>query len=117
LDNNKTEKAAISKLRPKNRLPVNLRSGRILAGLFILKTVSGVAVPKSIRDELRFLFIVASDRFSLYPMCAGSRFYRQGCAENEKLLFRGIYGLGKIVSYTVIGGIFGWLGSIIAFTR
>ena len=124
MDNNKPEKDGNFKaMRPKNRITGLIFGlvGILVLGYFILKTVSGVAVPEINQGmSYGFLFIVGLlTGFHCIAMCGGFviGFTARDAQENEKAtLSPVIYGLGKIVSYTVIGGIFGWLGSIIAFT-
>jgi sulfite exporter TauE/SafE len=90
-------------------------------GYFILRTVKGVAVPEISQGmSYGLLFIVGLlTGFHCVAMCGGFviGLTAKDAQENEKItLSPFIYGLGKIVSYTVIGAIFGWLGSIVAFT-
>ena len=110
-------------MRPKNRITGLIFGlvGILVLGYFILKTVSGVAVPEINQGmSYGFLFIVGLlTGFHCIAMCGGFviGFTARDAQESQKtILSPVIYGLGKIVSYTVIGGIFGWLGSIIAFT-
>ena len=124
MDNNKPEKDGNFKvMRPKNRITGLIFGlvGIMVLGYFILKTVSGAAVPEINQGmSYGFLFIVGLlTGFHCIAMCGGFviGFTARDAQENEKAtLSPVIYGLGKIVSYTVIGGIFGWLGAIIAFT-
>jgi sulfite exporter TauE/SafE len=124
LDNNKPEKDGNFKaIRPINRITGLIFGlvGLLVLGYFILKTVSGVAVPEINQGmSYGFLFIVGLlTGFHCIAMCGGFviGFTARDAQESQKTtLSPVIYGLGKIVSYTVIGGIFGWLGSIIAFT-
>jgi sulfite exporter TauE/SafE len=124
LDNNKPEKDGNFKaMRPKNRITGLIFGlvGIMVLGYFILKTVSGAAVPEINQGmSYGFLFIVGLlTGFHCIAMCGGFviGFTARDAQESQKTtLSPVIYGLGKIVSYTVIGGIFGWLGSIIAFT-
>ena len=124
MDNNKPEKDGNFKaIRPINRITGLIFGlvGLLVLGYFILKTVSGVAVPEINQGmSYGFLFIVGLlTGFHCIAMCGGFviGFTARDAQESQKTtLSPVIYGLGKIVSYTVIGGIFGWLGSIIAFT-
>ena len=92
-----------------------------MLGYFILRTVRGVAVPEISQGmSYGLLFIVGLlTGFHCVAMCGGFviGLTAKDAQENEKTtLSPFIYGLGKIVSYTAIGAIFGWLGSIVAFT-
>jgi sulfite exporter TauE/SafE len=95
--------------------------GILVLGYFILKTVKGVAVPE-INQGMSYglLFIVGLlTGFHCIAMCGAFviGLTVKGPQENKKIsLSPLLYGFGKVVSYTVIGAIFGWIGSLIAFT-
>ncbi len=95
--------------------------GVLVLGYFILKTLKGVAVP-DINQGMSYglLFIVGLlTGFHCIAMCGGFviGFTAKGTQENGKTYQAPLlYGVGKLVSYSVIGAIFGCIGSIIAFT-
>lgn len=95
--------------------------GVLVLGYFILKTVKGIEVPQ-INQGMSYglLFIVGLlTGFHCIGMCGGFviGFATKGTQENEKTFQSPLlYGLGKVVSYTIIGALFGWIGSLIAFT-
>ncbi len=95
--------------------------GVIVLGYFILKALNGVAVP-DISQGMSYglLFIVGLlTGFHCIAMCGGFVIgVTAGGAREKGNIWRAplLYGAGKLVSYTVIGAVFGAVGSLIAFT-
>ncbi len=95
--------------------------GIIVLTYFLLKTIKGIAVPQ-INQGMSYglLFIVGLlTGFHCIAMCGGFVIgitAEQTPEKSKTFQSPWLYGVGKIVSYTIIGAIFGWIGSIIAFT-
>ncbi|MFH1456218.1 MAG: sulfite exporter TauE/SafE family protein [archaeon] len=95
--------------------------GIIVAGYFILHFIEGINLPEiSANMGYGLLFVVGLlTGFHCVSMCGGfvvsytAKHAQEGTKSHKSHL---MYGAGKIVSYTVIGAMFGLLGSIIAFT-
>ncbi len=95
--------------------------GIMVVGYFIFKLANGVALPE-ISQNMGYglLFLVGLlTGFHCVSMCGGfvvsyTAKHAQEGTKSYKSHF--MYGLGKVISYTVIGAAFGFLGSIIAFT-
>ena len=118
-----------SKKNSKSALWRNARISGLIFGIigvliltyFILKTIKGIAVP-DINQGMSYglLFIVGLlTGFHCIAMCGGFiiGFTAKGTQENKKTYQAPLlYGAGKLVSYTVIGAVFGWIGALIAFT-
>ena len=95
--------------------------GILIAGYFLFNFVEGIQMP-SISQNMGYglLFVVGLlTGFHCISMCGGfvvsytAKDAQEGRKSHKSHL---MYGLGKLVSYTVIGAAFGLLGSIIAFT-
>ncbi|PIN87303.1 hypothetical protein COV19_00265 [Candidatus Woesearchaeota archaeon CG10_big_fil_rev_8_21_14_0_10_44_13] len=95
--------------------------GLFIAGYFILKLVEGINLPE-ISQNMGYglLFVVGLlTGFHCVAMCGGFvvSYTAKDAKEGRKPhMSHFMYGLGKVISYTVIGALFGLLGSIIAFT-
>lgn len=99
-------------------------AGMITAGYFLF-TLSGTIGPSQIGRSLGYgsyglLFVVGLlTGFHCLGMCGGfvvsytTKGIGKGSASHRSHL---MYGLGKMISYTVIGAGFGLLGSVVAFT-
>lgn len=95
--------------------------GIIVAGYFILHFIEGINLPEiSVNMGYGLLFVVGLlTGFHCVSMCGGFvvSYTAKNAQENVKSHKSHLmYGTGKIISYTVIGAMFGLLGSIIAFT-
>ncbi|MAG08460.1 hypothetical protein CMO89_03230 [Candidatus Woesearchaeota archaeon] len=95
--------------------------GFLVAGYFILRLVDGINLPQ-ISQNMGYglLFIVGLlTGFHCISMCGGfvvsytAKNAQEGKSSHKSHL---MYGIGKTLSYTLIGAIFGLIGSIIAFT-
>ena len=95
--------------------------GIILIGYFLLQMADGINMPQ-ISQNMGYglLFIVGLlTGFHCVSMCGGFVVsYTTKHAQEGKNTHKAhmMYGLGKTLSYTIIGAIFGLVGSIIAFT-
>lgn len=95
--------------------------GILVAGYFIFRFADGVALPQ-ISQNMGYglLFVVGLlTGFHCVSMCGGFVIsYTAKDAQEGKKSYKShfMYGLGKIISYTLIGAAFGLLGSIIVFT-
>jgi sulfite exporter TauE/SafE/copper chaperone CopZ len=95
--------------------------GLLVIGYFVLKFADGFALPE-ISQNMGYglLFVVGIlTGFHCVSMCGGfvvsyTAKHAQEGTKAHKSHF--MYGLGKTVSYTVIGATFGLIGSIITFT-
>ena len=95
--------------------------GILILGYFGFQFVEGIQLPEiSINMGYGLLFLVGLlTGFHCVSMCGGfvvsyTAKHAQEGTKSYKSHFK--YGLGKTISYTVIGAAFGLLGSIIAFT-
>ena len=95
--------------------------GLLVGGYFIFRIAEGIAIP-TISQNMGYglLFIVGLlTGFHCISMCGGfvvsytARAAQEGRSPYKSHL---MYGVGKVISYTVIGAAFGLLGSIITFT-
>ncbi len=95
--------------------------GILVLGYFLFNFVEGIQLP-SISQNMGYglLFVVGLlTGFHCISMCGGfvvsytAKHAQEGKKAHKAHL---MYGLGKTVSYTIIGAMFGLLGSIIAFT-
>ncbi|MBU2634062.1 MAG: sulfite exporter TauE/SafE family protein [Nanoarchaeota archaeon] len=95
--------------------------GIIVIAYFVFRFVDGISFPQ-ISQNMGYglLFLVGLlTGFHCISMCGGfvvsytTKNAQDGVKSHKSHL---MYGLGKIISYTVIGAIFGLIGSIIAFT-
>ena len=94
--------------------------GIVLLGYFILK-LTGYEVPTLTEHMSLGLLFVAGllTGFHCVGMCGGFVVsYTTNAAQKKSSIHKshGMYALGKTLSYTIIGAIFGLIGSIIAFT-
>ncbi|HLC96176.1 MAG TPA: sulfite exporter TauE/SafE family protein [Candidatus Nanoarchaeia archaeon] len=95
--------------------------GLLIIGFFILRFMNGIAIPEISKNMgYGLLFVVGLlTGFHCIGMCGGfvvgytAKDAQEGRKSHKSHL---LYGLGKTVSYTVIGALFGLVGSIIAFT-
>ncbi|MBR9691589.1 hypothetical protein GOV06_02285 [Candidatus Woesearchaeota archaeon] len=95
--------------------------GILVAGYFIFRMADGIALPEiSANMGYGLLFLVGLlTGFHCVSMCGGfvvsytAKAAEQGRKSHKSHL---MYGVGKTLSYTIIGAGFGLLGSIIAFT-
>jgi sulfite exporter TauE/SafE/copper chaperone CopZ len=95
--------------------------GAILIAYFALRLADGISLPQiSTGMSYGLLFLVGLlTGFHCIAMCGGfvvsytAKDAQEGRKSHKSHL---IYGLGKTISYTIIGAIFGLIGSIIAFT-
>lgn len=95
--------------------------GIIITGYFILQFFDTIQLPEIGRNmTYGLLFMVGLlTGFHCVSMCGGFvvSYTTKGIKEGKKPHQMHLsYGIGKIVSYTVIGGAFGFLGSVVAFT-
>jgi sulfite exporter TauE/SafE/copper chaperone CopZ len=95
--------------------------GMLVVGYFLIQFIEKINMPQiSPNMGYGLLFIVGIlTGFHCISMCGG--FVLSYTAKNAKQNKKShtshlMYGLGKIASYTIIGAIFGLIGSIIAFT-
>ncbi len=95
--------------------------GILVIGYFIFRLADGIALPEISQNmSYGLLFIVGLlTGFHCVSMCGGfvvsyTTKHAQEGTKAHKSHF--MYGLGKTISYTVIGAAFGLLGSIIIFT-
>ncbi|MBN1792174.1 sulfite exporter TauE/SafE family protein [Candidatus Woesearchaeota archaeon] len=95
--------------------------GILIAGYFLLNLVDSISLP-TISQNMGYglLFIVGLlTGFHCIAMCGGfvvgytAKDAQEGRSSHKSHL---LYGVGKTLSYTIIGAAFGLLGSIIAFT-
>jgi len=95
--------------------------GIIVIGYFILNLIDGIQFP-AINQNMGYglLFVVGLlTGFHCVGMCGGfvvsytAKHAQEGTKSHKSHL---MYGLGKTISYTIIGAMFGLLGSVIAFT-
>lgn len=95
--------------------------GIIVLAYFVSRFVDGIGLPQ-ISQNMGYglLFIVGLlTGFHCVSMCGGFvvSYTAKDAAEGKKSYKSHLlYGLGKVTSYTIIGAIFGLVGSIIAFT-
>ncbi|MDP2750164.1 MAG: sulfite exporter TauE/SafE family protein [Nanoarchaeota archaeon] len=95
--------------------------GVVLVGYFILKMSDKIQLPELSQNMgYGLLFLVGLiTGFHCIAMCGGFvvSYTAKGAKENVKPHWLHLaYGLGKLISYTTIGALFGLLGSFIAFT-
>jgi len=95
--------------------------GILIAGYFLFGFIEGIELP-SISQNMGYglLFVVGLlTGFHCIGMCGGfivsytAKNAQEGVKDHKSHL---MYGVGKTLSYTIIGAIFGLVGSIIAFT-
>lgn len=90
--------------------------------MYLLLQNTGFILPKIEGNTSYILLFVAGlmTGFHCIAMCGGFvvSYTAKGAVAQEKPGFMShlLYGIGKTISYTVIGGLFGLLGSFIAFT-
>jgi len=95
--------------------------GALVVGYFILNFIDGINIPQ-INQNMGYglLFIVGLlTGFHCMGMCGGFVIsYTTKCAENNVKPHKShlMYATGKTISYTIIGALFGLMGSVIAFT-
>ncbi len=96
-------------------------AGILIVGFFLFSFVEGISMP-AISQNMSYglLFVVGLlTGFHCISMCGGfvisytTNSAKKGESSHKSHL---AYGTGKLISYTVIGALFGLLGSIIAFT-
>lgn len=95
--------------------------GIIVAGYFLLNIISRIELPALSQNmSYGLLFVIGLlTGFHCVAMCGGfvvsytARHAQEGTKTYSSHL---LYGLGKTISYTLIGAVFGLLGAIIAFT-
>lgn len=95
--------------------------GFFIFGYFVVRFGDGTALPEMSRGlSYGLLFLVGlMTGFHCVSMCGGFVVgYTAKAAKSGRNAYRGhlMYGLGKTISYTVIGAAFGLLGSIVTFT-
>ena len=95
--------------------------GILVAGYFIFHLAEGIAIPEISQNMGYGLLLVVGllTGFHCVSMCGGFVIgYTSKNAKEGKKSYKSHfqYGTGKIISYTIIGAIFGLLGSIITFT-
>ncbi|MBU0460760.1 MAG: sulfite exporter TauE/SafE family protein [Nanoarchaeota archaeon] len=95
--------------------------GIIIGGYFLLRLFDAFQLPEITQNMgYGLLFVVGLlTGFHCVSMCGGFvvSYTAKGLKEGKKTTHMHLsYGLGKTISYTVIGAAFGLLGSIIAFT-
>jgi len=95
--------------------------GILVIGYFLFRMADGIALPEISQNMGYGLLLVVGllTGFHCVSMCGGfvisyTAKHAQEGTKSYKSHFQ--YGLGKTISYTVIGAVFGLLGSIIAFT-
>ncbi|MBT6041585.1 heavy metal transporter [Candidatus Woesearchaeota archaeon] len=95
--------------------------GIIIIGYFLLNIVDSINMPQ-ISQNMGYglLFVVGLlTGFHCVSMCGGfvvsytAKHAKEGTSSHKSHL---MYGLGKTISYTIIGATFGLIGSLIAFT-
>jgi len=95
--------------------------GIVIAGYYLLNYVGGFNIPQISQNMSYGLILVVGllTGFHCVSMCGGfvvsytAKHAKEG-TKSYKSHFS--YGLGKTISYTIMGAIFGLLGSIVAFT-
>ncbi|MEW5896816.1 MAG: sulfite exporter TauE/SafE family protein [Nanoarchaeota archaeon] len=95
--------------------------GVIVAGYFILRLFDGIQLPEISQNmSYGLLFLVGLlTGFHCVSMCGGFvvSYTAKGVNESRKPhLMHLSYAVGKTLSYTIIGAVFGLIGSIVAFT-
>ncbi|MEE9525798.1 MAG: sulfite exporter TauE/SafE family protein [Candidatus Woesearchaeota archaeon] len=95
--------------------------GILVIGYFIFNAVEGISVPEiSANMGYGLLFVVGLlTGFHCVSMCGGfviSYTTKDAEAGRKPHKSHMMFGIGKLISYTVIGATFGLIGSIIAFT-
>ncbi|MFH1316495.1 MAG: sulfite exporter TauE/SafE family protein [Candidatus Woesearchaeota archaeon] len=96
-------------------------AGILIAGYFILNLVDQIQFPQLSQNMgYGLLFLVGLlTGFHCVSMCGGfvmsytAKNAQEGKKSHKSHL---MYGLGKTISYTIIGAVFGLIGSLIAFT-
>jgi uncharacterized protein len=95
--------------------------GILIIGYFLFNFVEGISLPQ-ISQNMGYglLFVVGLlTGFHCVSMCGGfvvsytAKHAKEGTSSHKSHL---MYGLGKTISYTIIGATFGLVGSVIAFT-
>lgn len=95
--------------------------GLLVVGYFVLQFADGIQLPE-IRQSTGYglLFMVGLlTGLHCVSMCGGFVVsYTAKHAQERTKSYKShlMYGLGKTISYTIIGATFGWIGSLIAFT-
>jgi len=95
--------------------------GVLVIGYFVLRLANSIAVP-TISQETSYglLFVIGLlTGFHCIAMCGGFVLsYSTKNAQENKPRFQAplLYGLGKLISYTAIGALFGLIGSVVSFT-
>ena len=95
--------------------------GLIIVGYFLLKFIGGVNIPditKNMSYSLLFLVGLLTG-FHCIAMCGGfvlSYTTKNAQMDKKNHLSHIFYGSGKLISYTLIGALFGLIGSLITFT-
>ena len=98
-----------------------IAAGIIMLGYFALQLYSNISIPEISKNMgYGLLFVVGLlTGFHCVAMCGGFvvSYTTKGAKEGKKpMQLHASYAIGKTISYTIIGAIFGLLGSIIAFT-
>ncbi|MEK6938958.1 MAG: sulfite exporter TauE/SafE family protein [Nanoarchaeota archaeon] len=98
-----------------------IAAGIIMLGYFALQLYSNISIPEICKNMgYGLLFVVGLlTGFHCVAMCGGFvvSYTTKGAKEGKKpMQLHASYAIGKTISYTIIGAIFGLLGSIIAFT-
>ncbi|MCB9362083.1 sulfite exporter TauE/SafE family protein [Candidatus Woesearchaeota archaeon] len=95
--------------------------GALVFGYFIIRFADGSAIPE-FSDNMSYALLLLAGLltgFHCVAMCGGFVVsYTTKAAQDNKPAYLGhmLYGSGKLISYTVIGALFGLLGMFIAFT-
>ncbi len=95
--------------------------GIIVVGYFLFQFVEGIQLPRITQGMGYGLLLLVGflTGFHCIGMCGGFVVgYTTKCAQDNKKPHKAhlMYAVGKTLSYTIIGAMFGLLGSIIAFT-
>ncbi|MBS3165487.1 sulfite exporter TauE/SafE family protein [Candidatus Woesearchaeota archaeon] len=95
--------------------------GIILVGYFSLMIYNGFSLPPISKGmSYGLIFVVGLlTGFHCIAMCGGFvvSYTTKGAKEGKKpATLHFSYAVGKTLSYTILGALFGWLGSIVAFT-
>jgi sulfite exporter TauE/SafE/copper chaperone CopZ len=95
--------------------------GIIIAGFFLVNLTHGIELPQISQNRgYGLLFVVGLlTGFHCIAMCGGfvvSYTTKNAQAGKTNHTSHLLYGAGKTISYTIIGAIFGLIGSLIAFT-
>lgn len=84
----------------------------VIGGLWLMQNSVGFSIPAEASYALLFITGLMVG-FHCIGMCGG---FLMSCSTKGRTKAVLTYGIGKLISYTVIGGLFGFIGSLIEFT-